>query len=104
PLGSARASRAVFGASPKTPFRARGSSRRRGAVASTRGACATLVNMTTEQFLISAWTWNPLVCLVGGLALAGYAAAFGWQKRIGVFLAALAVFLLTLLSPVHALA
>lgn len=60
--------------------------------------------MTTEQFLFSAWTWNPVVLVVAGIGLAAYLVAFGAGRRIGWFLLALAIFLLTLVSPISALA
>ena len=60
--------------------------------------------MTTQQFLSSAWIWNlvPLVSSVA--ALAGYLWAFGVNRRILYLLAALGLFLLTLMSPLNALA
>jgi cytochrome c oxidase assembly factor CtaG len=60
--------------------------------------------MTTAQFILSGWTWNPAVLLTGACASAIYVAAFRDHHRIGWFAAALAVFLLTLLSPVNTLA
>jgi cytochrome c oxidase assembly factor CtaG len=60
--------------------------------------------MTTAQFILSGWTWNPTVLLIGVCALVIYAAAFRDHRRIGWFASALAVFLLTLLSPLNTLA
>ena len=60
--------------------------------------------MTTAQFIISGWTWNPAVLFTGAFALVIYVAAFGAHRRIGWFAAALGVFLLTLLSPLNSLA
>ena len=60
--------------------------------------------MTTPQFAFSGWTWNPAVLVSGAAALALYLAAFRDHRRIGWFAAALAVFLLTLLSPLNTLA
>jgi cytochrome c oxidase assembly factor CtaG len=60
--------------------------------------------MNTEQFLLSAWTWNPVVLMAVGIGLAVYRFAFGTGQRIGWFLLALAIFLLTLASPLNALA
>src|SRR5665213_2080892 len=60
--------------------------------------------MTTAQFILSGWTWNPVVLLTGACALVIYLAAFRDRRRIGWFTAALAVFLLTLLSPLNTLA
>ena len=52
--------------------------------------------MNTEHFLLSAWTWNPVVLVAAGAGLVAYLFAFGSGRRIGWFLLALAVFLLTL--------
>jgi putative membrane protein len=60
--------------------------------------------MNTQQFLLSGWAWNPGWLLCGALAFAGYLAAFGINSRMSFFLAALGVFLLTMLSPISALA
>lgn len=60
--------------------------------------------MNTQQFLTSAWSWNPALLMIGSVALVGYFAAFGFTKRAWFFLAALALFLLTLCSPLNALA
>ena len=60
--------------------------------------------MTTAQFILSGWTWNPSVLVTGACALVIYVAAFRDRRRIGWFGAALAVFLLTLLSPLNTLA
>jgi cytochrome c oxidase assembly factor CtaG len=60
--------------------------------------------MTTAQFILSGWTWNPAVLVTGACALVIYVAAFRDHRRIGWFAAALAVFLLTLLSPLNTLA
>lgn len=60
--------------------------------------------MNTQQLLLSGWNWNPAWLLACGAALAGYAAAFGFTKRIWFLAAAIAVFLLTLCSPLQELA
>ena len=60
--------------------------------------------MSTEQFLLSAWTWNPVVLIAAAAGLAAYLFAFRTGRRLGWFLLALAVFLLTLVSPLNALA
>jgi putative membrane protein len=60
--------------------------------------------MNTKQFLLSGWTWNPVVLITAAAALAVYLFAFGARRRIGWFLLALAGFLLTLVSPINALA
>jgi putative membrane protein len=62
--------------------------------------------MTTQQFLTSAWGWHPAVIALCVVALAAY----GWVWRLhpagrSVFLlAAVAVFLLALSSPIAVLA
>jgi putative membrane protein len=60
--------------------------------------------MTTVRFLLSAWTWNPAVLFFGAAALAAYICAFRFHRRIGWFTAGIGVLLLTLLSPLAALA
>src|ERR1043166_6266365 len=60
--------------------------------------------MNTAQFLTSAWTWSPALLIICAMSLAGYLAACGVTKRLGYFLAALGVGLLTLCSPLNALA
>jgi putative membrane protein len=61
-------------------------------------------SMTTQQFLTSAWTWNIAVLVFSGVALTAYLWAFNINRRILYLLAALAVFVLTLMSPINALA
>ena len=60
--------------------------------------------MTTYEFLTSAWRWNSILLLFSALAVVGYFLAFGRQGRPVYLAAALAVFLLALISPVSALA
>ena len=60
--------------------------------------------MTTTQFILSGWTWNPTFLVAGACAVLIYVAAFRDHSRIGWFAAALAVFFLTLLSPLNTLA
>lgn len=60
--------------------------------------------MNTQQFLLSAWTWNPAVLASAAATLALYLIAFRARDRICWFALALVVFLLTLVSPVYALA
>jgi putative membrane protein len=60
--------------------------------------------MNTQQFLTSAWRWNPPLLLACGAGLIAYFAAFGFTKRAWFFFAALAALLLTLCSPLNALA
>ena len=69
-----------------------------------RGLHPASTPMSTEQFLLSAWTWNPVVLLAAGAGLAAYLLAFRARRRLGWLLLALAVFLLTLVSPLNALA
>jgi cytochrome c oxidase assembly factor CtaG len=60
--------------------------------------------MTTAQFILSGWTWNPAVLLTGAFALVIYVTAFRVHRRLGWFAAALGVLLFTLLSPLNTLA
>ena len=60
--------------------------------------------MTTQQFLTSAWTTNAAALAASGAALVTYVWGFGVNRRIGYLLAGLAVFVLTLMSPLNALA
>jgi cytochrome c oxidase assembly factor CtaG len=60
--------------------------------------------MTTQQFLLSGWTWNPAVLVISAAALAAYLSAFGLSRRFWYLIAALGAFLIPLVSPVQALA
>lgn len=65
--------------------------------------------MNTRQFLLSAWDWNPIVIGVCLAALVGYVkttrtAGRRLPARSGFFTAGVALFFLTLVSPVNALA
>jgi putative membrane protein len=62
--------------------------------------------MTTRQFLISAWDFNPWVMATGVAVLLIYGARqqFHFPRKAGWLLAGLAVFYLTLASPIDALA
>jgi putative membrane protein len=60
--------------------------------------------MTTQQFLTSAWTWNSRVLIAAAAALIAYLWAFGVNRRILYLLAGVGVFVLTLMSPLSALA
>ena len=60
--------------------------------------------MTTQQFLTSAWTWNPAASVGSAAALVAYLWFFGVDRRILYLLAGLSVFVLTLASPLNALA
>ena len=56
------------------------------------------------QFFTTAWTWNSIVLSFGALAFIGYFLAFKQRGRPLYFVAALAVFLVALISPFNALA
>jgi putative membrane protein len=60
--------------------------------------------MTTQQFLTSAWKWNTAVLLSSGVAIVAYVWAFDVSRRLLLLIAGLGVFVLTLLSPLNALA
>jgi len=60
--------------------------------------------MTTYQFFTTAWTRNSVVLALSTLACIGYFLTFGKRGRPLYFAAALAVFLLSFISPVNALA
>jgi len=62
--------------------------------------------MTTRQFLISAWDWNPWVIAICVITILIHSARhqFHFTRKIGWLLAGLAVFFLTLASPIDALA
>ena len=60
--------------------------------------------MTTQQFLISAWTWNTAVLIAAAAALIAYVWAFRINHRMVYLLAGLGVFVFTLSSPLNALA
>jgi cytochrome c oxidase assembly factor CtaG len=60
--------------------------------------------MTTQQFLASAWTWNLGALISTGVALATYLWGFGVNRRIVYLLGGLVVFVVTLSSPLNALA
>jgi putative membrane protein len=60
--------------------------------------------MTTQQFLTSAWTWNIATFVASSVTLVAYLWLFGINRRILYLLAGLGVFLLTLSSPLNALA
>ncbi len=62
--------------------------------------------MTTRQVLMSAWDWNPWVIAICVAAALVYGARHGFRlsRKIGWLLAGMAVFFLTLASPIDALA
>ncbi len=60
--------------------------------------------MTTYQFFITTWEWNPTPLLLCALVLMGYFLAFGLRGRPLYLAVALIVFLVALMSPLSALA
>ncbi len=60
--------------------------------------------MSTTRLLLDGWNWNPMVLVAGAAALVIYGRAFRSAARWGYFLAALALVLFTLLSPLNTLA
>lgn len=60
--------------------------------------------MSTQEILTSYWSWNPAVLGAAVVAAAAYGWRCGWSRRAWWFVAALAVFMLTLLSPLDVLA
>ena len=60
--------------------------------------------MSPLQFLASAWVWSPLALVCAMAALFTYFRRFGWSRRAWWMVAAAAIFLLTLMSPLAALA
>jgi putative membrane protein len=60
--------------------------------------------MTTSHFLLTAWNGNPVALSGAILAAVAYLTVFGFNRRAVWFAAGLALFLLTLLSPLNALA
>jgi putative membrane protein len=62
--------------------------------------------MSTRQFLISAWDWNPWVITICVAAILIYGARhqFDFTRKIVWLLAGMAVLFLTLASPIDALA
>jgi len=62
--------------------------------------------MTTGQFLTSAWTWNPWVTAIcaGVLLARGVRRRARLNQKTGWLVAGMAVFFLTLASPIDALA
>jgi cytochrome c oxidase assembly factor CtaG len=60
--------------------------------------------MNTTQFLISGWTWNPMVIASAAIAPIVYWIFCRDRRRIGYLVAALALFLLALASPINTLA
>lgn len=60
--------------------------------------------MTTQQILLSGWTWNPVILLCSAAALAAYLSTFRFNARFWYFAAALIITDITLLSPLNLLA
>lgn len=62
--------------------------------------------MTTREYWLTAWSWSPIVIGATVVALIAYAVAMRRRltSRAGFFVAALAVFFLTLASPLNTLA
>jgi putative membrane protein len=60
--------------------------------------------MNTIQFLANEWVWSPLALACAVVALVVYMRRFGWSRRAWWMVAATASFLLTLMSPLAALA
>jgi cytochrome c oxidase assembly factor CtaG len=56
------------------------------------------------HFLTTSWVWNPLALACAAAALLGYFYCFGWNARAGWMIAAVALSLFTLMSPLAALA
>jgi len=60
--------------------------------------------MSTMQFLTTAWIWSPLDAVCAAAALAAYFHYCGWSRRAWWMFAATAIVLLSLMSPLGALA
>jgi len=60
--------------------------------------------MNSTQFLIAAWQWRPAILIMTALTLAVYFKYFGWTPKAAWLLSAAALFLLTVCSPLAALA
>lgn len=62
--------------------------------------------MSTREYLLTAWSWSPVVIGVSIAALIAYAVAMRRRLtyRAGYFVAAVVVFFLTLASPLNSLA
>jgi cytochrome c oxidase assembly factor CtaG len=60
--------------------------------------------MNTTQFLLTAWNWNFWAVIPCIAALVAYLALFRAGRRTGWFVGGLVVLLLTLMSPINALA
>jgi cytochrome c oxidase assembly factor CtaG len=60
--------------------------------------------MTTSQFFLSTWSWNPFVLGSYLILVSVYLFFSGWQRRLVFLCLALAVIVLALNSPLSALA
>lgn len=60
--------------------------------------------MSTTHFLLSAWTWNPVVLSVAGATLFAYLFFVRSLSRVGWLLLGLVTFILTMVSPINTLA
>jgi cytochrome c oxidase assembly factor CtaG len=60
--------------------------------------------MTTGHFLFTGWTWGGASLPVGAGTLAWYLAMFGLHRHFAYFAGALGLALVTLMSPINALA
>ena len=60
--------------------------------------------MTTGQFFISAWNWNPWVIAICAVTIVTCGLRHDSRRKIGWLLAGVAVFFFTLVSPVDTLA
>jgi len=60
--------------------------------------------MNTHQLLISGWTWNPAVLPALIAALVCYLVEFRINPRLWIFVVALGIVVLALLSPINTLA
>lgn len=61
--------------------------------------------MTTREFLLAGWSWNPLLLAACAAAFAVYYRAIPRpQRRSGYAMGCLGIVLLALISPLHALA
>ena len=60
--------------------------------------------MTTQQFLVSSWSWDGAAMVFSALAMLAYVWRFGVNGRMWYLLAAVGAFLLSRISPLNTLA
>jgi cytochrome c oxidase assembly factor CtaG len=60
--------------------------------------------MTTQQFLVSSWSWDGAAVVFSALAMLAYVWRFGVNGRMWYLLAAVGAFLLSRISPLNTLA